>query len=38
MQFGKLKFLMTDLESNMEINCAHIEFKKIILHLNLILM
>jgi hypothetical protein len=22
MQFGKLKFLMTDLESNMEINCV----------------
>ena len=38
MQFGKLKFLMTDLESNMEIYCAHIDFSKIILHLNLILI
>jgi hypothetical protein len=38
MQFGKLKFLMTDLESNMEINCAHIDFSKITLHLNLILI
>ena len=38
MQFGKLKFLMTDLESNMEINCAHIDFSKINLHLNLILI
>jgi hypothetical protein len=35
MQFGKLKFLMTDLESNIEINCAHIDFSKIILHLNI---
>ena len=34
----KLKFLMTDMESNMEINCAHIDFSKIILHLNLILI
>jgi hypothetical protein len=33
-----MKFLMTDLESNMEINCAHIDFSKIILHLNLILI
>jgi hypothetical protein len=38
MQFGKLIFLMTDLESNMEINCAHIDFSKIILHLNLVLI
>ena len=38
MQFGKLKFLMTDLESNMEINCTLIDFSKIILHMNLVLI
>ena len=35
MQFGKLKFLMPDLESNMEINCTHIYFSKTILYLDL---
>ena len=28
MQLGKLILLMTDLNSNMEINCAHIDFSK----------